>query len=138
VSVRSLFKLESTPIGGVEPKFAERYGWRLDPMTKRTLLSPIIFLTGLVNYPNRRKTSRKMYRNPVIYAQELQDELVNNNLTRKELAERHGVSSARIAQWLSLLKMSGEKKLEIEALGDQWSRQLVTERQLRRSIKHST
>ena len=106
--------------------------WRLNPMTKRTLLSPIIFLTGIVNYPNRRKTSRKMYRNPVIYALELQDELVNNNLTRKQLAERHGVSSARISQWLSLLKMSGEKQQKIGALGDHWSRQLVTERQLRR------
>ena len=101
-------------------------------MTKRTLFSSIIFLTGIVNYPNRRKTSRKIYRNPVIYAKELHDELVNNNLTRKQLAERHGVSPARITQWLSLLKMSGEKKLEIEGMGDYWSRQLVTERQLRR------
>ena len=66
-----------------------------------------------------------------MYAQELHEELLNNNLTRKQLAKRHGVSPARITQWLSLLKMSGEKKLEIEGMGDYWSRQLVTERQLR-------
>ncbi len=38
------------------------------------------------------------FRNPVIYAQELHDEMVRDSLTRKELAQRHGVSSDRITQ----------------------------------------
>ncbi len=77
-----------------------------------------------------RSESRK-YRNPVIYAEELQDEMVRDNLTRKQLAERHGVSSDRITQWLCLLKIPVEKLKEIEALADNWDRKVVTERQLR-------
>ena len=74
----------------------------------------------------------KKYRNPVIYAQELHDEMLRDNLTRKQLAERHGVSSDRITQWFYLLKLSGEKLKEIETLGDYWDRKVITERQLRR------
>ncbi len=77
-----------------------------------------------------RSESRK-YRNPVIYAEELQEELVRDDLTRKQLAERHGVSSDRITQWLCLLKIPVEKLKEIEALADNWDRKVVTERQLR-------
>ncbi len=78
-----------------------------------------------------RPESRK-YRNPVIYAQELHDEMVRDNLTRKQLAERHGVSSDRITQWLCLLKLPEEKLKKIEALGDYWGQQMITERELRK------
>ena len=57
--------------------------------------------------------------------------MVRDNLTRKQLAERHGVSSDRITQWLRLLKLPEEKLREIESLGDYWERQVVTERELR-------
>lgn len=67
----------------------------------------------------------------MIYARELQQEMVRDNLTRKQLAERHGVSSDRITQWFCLLNLPEERLLEIEALGDYWGRQVVTERQLR-------
>ncbi len=77
-----------------------------------------------------RPESRK-YLNPVIYAQKLHDEMVRDNLTRKQLGKRHGVSSDRITQWLCLLKMPVEKLKEIEALADNWDRKVVTERQLR-------
>lgn len=73
----------------------------------------------------------KKYRNPIIYAQELHDELVRDNITRKQLAERHGVSSDRITQWLCLLKLPEEKLKEIELEGDYWEKQMVTERSLR-------
>jgi hypothetical protein len=53
-----------------------------------------------------------------------------DNLTRKQLAERHDVSSSRITQWLCLLKLTEERLIEIEALGDYWDRQVVTEREL--------
>ena len=73
----------------------------------------------------------KLYRNPVIYACELHEEMVRDGLTRKQLAERHGVSSDRITQWLCLLKLPEEVLSEIESLGDYWDRQVVTERELR-------
>ena len=73
----------------------------------------------------------KKYRNPVIYARELRDEMVRDGLSRKELAERHSISSDRITQWLCLLKLPEEKLKEIEALGDYWERIVVTERELR-------
>ena len=72
------------------------------------------------------------YRNPVIYARELRDEMVRDDLTRNQLAERYGISSDRITQWLCLLKLPKEKLKEIKELGDNWERQLVTERTLRR------
>ena len=68
----------------------------------------------------------------MIYAQELRDEMVRDKLTRKQLAKRHGVSSDRITQWLCLLKISEEKLREIEALGDNWTRPIITERELRK------
>lgn len=57
--------------------------------------------------------------------------MLTENLTRKQLAERHGVSSDRITQWLCLLKLPENKLKEIESLGDYWDRQVVTERELR-------
>jgi len=48
--------------------------------------------------------SRRTFRNPLIYAIELQEELVRDDLTRKQLAERHGITSDRVTQWLCLLK----------------------------------
>ena len=42
---------------------------------------------------SKLKPESKKYRNPVIYAQELHDEMVRDNLTRKQLAERYGISS---------------------------------------------
>ena len=77
----------------------------------------------------------KIYRNPVIYAQELQKEMLRGNLTRRQLGERHGVSSDRITQWLCLLKLPEDTLREIESLGDHWDRQVVTERKLRGSQK---
>ena len=92
-------------------------------------------LIGRPDLSKVRSESRK-YRNPVIYAQELQDEMVCDNLTRKQLAKRHRISSDRITQWLCLLKIPDEKLNEIEALGDYWDKQVITERSLRR-IKRS-
>jgi len=74
---------------------------------------------------------KKRFRNPLIVAMELQEELVRDNLTRKQLAERHGITSDRVTQWLCLLKLPDEEKARILALGDYWERQLVTERELR-------
>jgi hypothetical protein len=78
-----------------------------------------------------RKLPESVYRNPVIYARELQQEMVRDGLSRKQLAERHDVTSDRITQWLCLLKLPKEKLREIEKLGDDWGKKVVTERMLR-------
>jgi hypothetical protein len=57
--------------------------------------------------------------------------MVRYNFTRKQLAERHGVTSDRVTQWLCLLKLPEKKLREIESLGDYWDKQVVTERQIR-------
>jgi len=55
-----------------------------------------------------------------------------DNLTGKPLVELHGISSDRIAQWLCILKLPEDKLREIEAIGDCWDKQIVTERKLRK------
>ena len=78
------------------------------------------------------KLPRGSFRNPLLYARELQTELLRENLNRVQLGQRHGVTSDRITQWLCLLKLPEEKQREIEALGDHWERRVVTERVLRK------
>ncbi len=73
----------------------------------------------------------KTFRNPMVLALELAEELKRDGISRAELARRHGMSRARVTQWLSLLDLP---RLEIErvlAMGDYWERRLVTERGLR-------
>jgi ParB-like chromosome segregation protein Spo0J len=59
-------------------------------------------------------------------------------LSRADLARKLGLSRARITQMLNLLGLPEILISEIEEMGDHWSRQLVTERQLRRSSELST
>ena len=105
-------------------------------MTIRTRFAPVIVLKSSFICAKRVKPVKKIYRNPVIYAQELHDEMVRDSLTRKQLAKRHGVSSDRITQWLCLLKLPEEKRKEIEVLDDYWERQVVSERALRRMRRY--
>jgi len=100
-------------------------------MTIRTRFAPVILLKSSFICTKKVKSVKKTYRNPVIYAQELNEEMVRDDLTRKQLAEKHGVSSDRITQWLCLLRLPEEKLKEIEALGDYWDKRVVTERELR-------
>ena len=67
----------------------------------------------------------------ILHTREYHEEIIRENLTRKQFAERHGASSDRIIQWLCLLKLPEEKLREIENLGDYWEHQVVTERELR-------
>ena len=55
-----------------------------------------------------------------------------DDLSRAELARKLGLSRARVTQILNLLGLPEILISEIEEMGDYWSRQLVTERQLRR------
>ena len=56
-------------------------------------------------------------------------------LTRADLARKLGLSRARVTQILNLLELPEVLISEIEKMDDHWSRQLVTERQLRRVDK---
>jgi len=71
------------------------------------------------------------FRNPMVLALELAEEKKRDGISRAELARRHGLSRARVTQWLSLLDLP---RIEIErvlAMGDYWEKRLVTERELR-------
>ena len=83
--------------------------------------------------PDIPKPRRGPYRNPLIFARELHEEMLRHNLTRVQLGQKHGITSDRITQWLCLLKLSEEKQREIEVLGDHWDRRVVTERGLRKN-----
>jgi|GEM_PF-992720 len=106
--------------------------WYAGAMSIRTAYLPIIKLITSCNICRYNPTPKR-YRNPVIYARELQEEMIRDNLSRKQLAERHGVSSDRITQWLCLLKLPEERLREIEGIGDYWDKQIVTDRELRAS-----
>ena len=58
--------------------------WCANPTTIRTGLAPIISLKEIADF--LRQPSLKVYRNPVIYAKELLEEMTQDNLTRKQLA----------------------------------------------------
>jgi len=100
------------------------------PLTRTTQNSVMTFTSKRPDIPKIRPSS-KVYRNPLIFAMELNDELVRDNLTRKQLAQRHEISSDRVTQWLCLLKLPLEEQERIRALGDNWKRSIVTERYLR-------
>ena len=80
---------------------------------------------------------KRTYRNPLIYAMELAEEMRKEDLTQADLARKHGISRARVNQWLSLLKLPEREKRQILAMGDHWDRQVVTERELRTKGKFS-
>lgn len=75
--------------------------------------------------------NKKTYRNPIIYAQELAEEMRREGLTQAELARKHQVSRARVNQWLSLLQLPVKVKSRILAMGDHWEKRLLSERALR-------
>ena len=115
---------------------SEADNWYASRLSQRTSLDLAIVLP-CITFRKIPLKSMKTYRNPVIYARELRDEMVRGNLSRKQLAERHNVSSDRITQWLCLLKLPENKLEEVETLGDYWERQVVTERQLRMIRRNS-
>lgn len=106
--------------------------WHAGPVASRTHTKHTYSVITRRPDVSKFKPESRKYRNPVFYARELYEEMVNENLTRKQLGERHGVSSDRITQWLCLLKLPEEKLSEIETLGDYWERRVLTERSLRR------
>jgi len=117
-------------IGPILEEFDHSNCWHAESQYSRTFLeTPEILRFRRPDIPFIKP--RKTFRNPLIYAIELQEELVRDNLTRKQLAERHGITSDRVTQWLCLLKLPDDTQKRVIALGDKWERRLVTERELR-------
>ena len=122
------------PVNGVEPRpqgFEQIGKWRLDSRSTRTIAGPIMEL--MFKLPSRTHNTKhiKTYRNPIIYAMELKEEMSREGLTQAELSRKHGISRARVNQWLALLRLPTGKRMRILAMGDRWKKRLLTERALR-------
>ena len=78
---------ESAPIGGVEP-------WRLVYIPARTLGGPVIPLQHIFPLRAGNPKPRKTYRNPIIFAQELVEEISREELSQAELTLEHGLLKA--------------------------------------------
>ena len=103
--------------------------WRLDRVSQRTF-----FWYDTTIEPTRPRKVKKTFRNPIIQAKEMQLEMEYHNQTKAQLARKLNISRARVTQMLNLLKLPDEMIREVEEMGDNWERRLVTERILRRSI----
>ena len=68
---------------------------------------------------------------------ELDEEMERDGISQAELARRHGLSRARVHQWLSLLELPEREVDRLKAMGDYWEKRLVTERGLRVNIGNS-
>ena len=55
-------------------------------------------------------------------------------MSKADLARKLGISRARVTQILNLLKLPEELIREVEEMGDNWNRKLVTERMLRAKV----
>ena len=82
-----------------------------------------------------KKKPKKTFRNPIIQAKEMQLEIEFHDMTKAELARKLNISRPRITQMLNLLKLPEYLVEEIEAMGDNWERRVVTERMLRKTIR---
>ena len=104
--------------------------WRLDSVSQRTILW---YDTTSSNKIKRKP--KKTFRNPIILAREMSLMMEMEEMSRADLARKLKLSRARVTQMLNLLKLPAELITGIEEMGDHWSRQLITERKLRRSNK---
>lgn len=105
--------------------------WRPVYLPGRTHVGPTIRMEYKLLSNAYNSKPGKTYRNPLIFAMELNAEMDREGLTQAELARKHGISRARVNQWVALLKMPENKKRRIIAMGDYWNRQIITERELR-------
>ncbi|OPL19562.1 MAG: hypothetical protein AVO35_10390 [Candidatus Aegiribacteria sp. MLS_C] len=120
-ALRYIYRM-STKKGG----FEQIGKWRAKRVSQRTVLW---LNAGIQALPEKKP--KKRFRNPLILAEELYTTMELEDLTRAELARRLGYSRARITQLLNLLNLPPELQQEISRMGDNWEKQLITERQLR-------
>ncbi len=100
--------------------------WRLGRVSQRTF-----FWYDVTIGSTTKKKPKKTFRNPIIQAKEMRLEMDLHDMSKAQLARKLNITRARVTQMLNLLKLPEELKEEIEAMGDQWDRRLVTERMLR-------
>lgn len=105
--------------------------WRLDSRSARTLGGPVFSFEYELESKQHNSKNTRIFRNPLLYAMELKAEMEREGLTQAEMARKHGISRARVNQWLSLLKLPEKEKRRLLAMGDYWTRRLLTERNLR-------
>jgi DNA-binding transcriptional regulator YiaG len=95
----------------------------------------VIILPYPLPFIDPNSKPRRTFRNPLIVAMEMADEMERKGLTQAELAHKHGISRARVNQWLSLLQLPVGERRRILAMGDNWGRRVVTERMLRKALR---
>jgi transcriptional regulator with XRE-family HTH domain len=95
--------------------------------------NPIIDRTfrAVFELPKDRKRTRnkppKCYRNPVVMAHEWQNMVSRENCTPADLARKLGVSRARVAQILRLLRLAPDVLQQIAELGNPLPTPAITE-----------
>jgi hypothetical protein len=108
--------------------------WGLGPRftTDLNTRTPSFVIVCKIPWAFRKVKPGRTFRNPIIVAQELQDEMKRDGISQAELARRHGLSRVLVHQWRALLELP-EKDIErLKTMGDNWERRLLTERALRR------
>lgn len=100
--------------------------WRLDRVSQRTVFW---FNSTIDNKPIPKP--KKTFRNPIIQAKEMKLEMELHEMTKADLSRKLNISRARVTQMLNLLKLPEKLIREVEEMGDNWDRRLVTERMLR-------
>ena len=97
----------------------------------------ITFLIKFKLPPTIKKSSpvKRNYRNPIYLAKECKKIIESGKVKNQTaLAKLKGVSRARETQILNLLKLDKLVIKEIEQIGDQMERRIISERQLRKII----
>ena len=105
---------------------APRFSIKTNP-----LISSIFILCPIPS-AHRKVKPRRTFRNPIFVALELKEEMLRDGISQAELARRHGISRARVHQWLSLLELPKREIERLKAMGDNWEKRLLTERILRK------
>ena len=109
--------------------------WRLGSLSARTFPSPTIVLTYALPEARSNSKPRRAFRNPLVVALELAEEMKQEGLTQAGLARKHGISRARVNQWLALLRLPEGERKRVLAMGDYWDRRVITERMLRKALR---
>jgi hypothetical protein len=100
----------------------------------------VTFRLPAAEKPQRSRTQMpaRIYRNPIIVAQEWQQALHNEACSSAaDLARKLGISRARVTQVLHLLKLEPDVLNTIAAFGDPLPSRSITERLLRSMVDHS-
>jgi len=93
----------------------------------------VIILPYPLPFIDPNSKPRRTFRNPLMVAMEMADEMEREGLTQAELAKKHSISRARVNQWLSLLQLPVGERRRILAMGDNWDRRLLTESSIRKT-----